>query len=105
MPFLLAMHSELNKSIQGKQDVFSAQTDAIWLIHTNLFRIMLMLFFRLMTIDMSLFQFIDWFLEQFDEEDDEAESTAAEIKDTKSDIKMLDKLQAKYDAAPPGEQK
>lgn len=60
MPFLLAMHSELNKSIIGKEEVFTAQSDAIWKIHTNLFRIMLVLFFRLMTIDMSLMQFSTW---------------------------------------------
>ena len=55
MPFLLAMHAELNKSIYGKAEVFSAQNDAIWMIHANLFRIMLMLFFRLMAVDMTLF--------------------------------------------------
>ena len=71
MPFLLAMHTELNKNIQGKEEIFKGQIDAIWLIHTNLFRIMFVLFFRLVAIDMTFFQFIDWFLEQFDNYEDE----------------------------------
>ena len=33
----------------------------------------MLLFFRLMAIDMTLFQFIDWFLEQFEEEEEEAQ--------------------------------
>ena len=40
---------------------------------------MLLLFFRLMAIDMTLFQFIDWFLEQFEEEE-EAEQIEEEIR-------------------------
>ena len=34
-----------------------------------MFKIMLLFFFRLMAIDMTLFQFIDWFLEQMDQEE------------------------------------
>lgn len=56
MPFVLAVHQELvTKTIFGMGEVFEAQNDGIWLIHGNLFRIMLLLFFRLMTIDMTLF--------------------------------------------------
>ena len=32
---------------------------------------MFVLFFRLIAIDMTFFQFIDWFLEQFDNYEDE----------------------------------
>ena len=56
MPFILAVYSDIvSKTIYDKGDAFGAQSNAIWLIHGNLFRIMLLLFFRLMTIDMTLF--------------------------------------------------
>ena len=71
MPCLLAIHSDIiSKTIYDKGEAFGPQNNAIWLVHGNVFRIMILLFFRLMTIDMTLFQFIDWFLEQF--EDDES---------------------------------
>ena len=71
MPCLLAIHSDIiSKTIYDKGEAFGPQNNAIWLVHGNIFRIMILLFFRLMTIDMTLFQFIDWFLEQF--EDDES---------------------------------
>lgn len=80
MPFLLAVHSEIvSKTVFGKQEVFSAQNEAIWLIHGNMFRVMMMLFFRLMAIDMTMFQFIDWFLEQFEEEE-EAEKLEEDLR-------------------------
>ena len=78
MPFLLAMNTDISKNIFGTGDVFTTQNEAIWLIHSNLFRIMLLLFFRLMTIDMTLFQFMDWFLEQFDEEEEDSELIESE---------------------------
>ena len=73
MPFILAIHVEIvNKLIidQGEGvDVFGMQNDAIWIIHANMFRIMWLFFFRLMAIDMTLFQFFDWFFDQFEEDE------------------------------------
>jgi len=96
-PFLLAVHNEiLNKVyIDGQlksNETFKMQSAAIWIIHSNMFRIMLLFFFRMMTIDMSLFQFIDWLLEQF-EEDEETES------DMDKEIKEFEKLQEELKTA------
>lgn len=89
LPFILAVHSEiLSKIVILKGDIFKSQNEAIWIIHSNLFRIMLLFFFRLMTIDMTLFQFIDWFLEQFEEEDLELE-----------DIKKIEHLEEELKTA------
>ena len=93
MPFLLALHSEVVGKIDfGKGEVFSSQTDAIWIIHGNMFKIMLLFFFRLMAIDMTLFQFIDWFLEQMDQE---------EIEEIKEEIKTLKDLEIELETAKP----
>mmetsp|Transcript_36876 Transcript_36876/g.48450 ORF Transcript_36876/g.48450 Transcript_36876/m.48450 type:complete len:82 (-) Transcript_36876:255-500(-) len=77
MPFLLAVHSEIvNKIIVdkgGEIDFFGMQNNAIWIIHGNMFRLMWLFFFRLMAIDMTLFQFFDWFFDQFEEEELSAE--------------------------------
>ena len=97
MPFILAVHSELvSKTISDSGDVFIAQNNAIWLIHSNMFRIMLLLFFRLMTIDMTLFQFIDWFLEQLDED---------EVEDLEDKLKTLKELESEMANAKPDQKK
>lgn len=72
MPFLLAVHSEIVSKIVidrddsggvNDADFFALQNDAIWIIHSNMFRLMWLFFFRLMAIDMTLFQFFDWFFD------------------------------------------
>ena len=57
-----------------------------------MFKIMLLFFFRLMAIDMTLFQFIDWFLEQMDQE---------EIEEIKEEIKTLKDLEIELETAKP----
>ena len=93
MPFILAVHSEIvSKTIYEKGDAFGAQNNAIWLVHGNIFRIMILLFFRLMAIDMTLFQFIDWFLEQF-EEDEEGANGAATPEDIEAENRLKKELE------------
>lgn len=73
MPFILGTHAEIISKLiidKGEDiDVFGMQNDAIWIIHSNMFRIMWLFFFRLMAIDMTLFQFFDWFFDQFEEDE------------------------------------
>lgn len=57
-----------------------------------MFRIMILLFFRLMTIDMTLIQFIDWFLEQF-EEDEDANSVVSSNEDIDLETRVLREME------------
>ena len=54
MPFLLAIHSEIvAKVILKSGEAFLDQNDAIWIIHGNMLRLMLLLFFKIVVIDMT----------------------------------------------------
>ena len=80
----------------SKGDILKFQSDAIWGIHTNMYRIMLLFYFRMVAIDMTLFQFIDWFLEQFEEE---------ELNEELDDIKQFEKLTEELNKAETSEAK
>ena len=91
MPFILAIHAEIvNKLIIDKGegvDVFGMQNDAIWIIHANIFRLMWLFFFRLMAIDMTLPTFFDWFFDQCEEDE-----LNAEIEEMEKLEKLQDEL-------------
>jgi len=48
--------------------VFDGAVDALWSLHSSQIRILILSIIRLMSIDMTFFQFIDWLLDILEDE-------------------------------------
>ena len=64
LPFLLMGHKDyVTRNIVTLAHLFDGAREAIWTLQTSIIQILLMLILRLMAVDMTFYQFIDWFLD------------------------------------------